>query len=476
MKVLLVAPPWEGLYGAYKPAARVGVLYPPLGLCYIAASLKAANHEVRLIDAEAEGFGIKDIMQKVAEFSPDIVGITSVSPLWPQAKKLCSAIKNRFGIKVILGGPHITNVEKEIFLEADFDYAIYGEGEGAFVELLRRIESGRDVSGMPGIIYRKSQEIIKENHFGWARDIDSIPIPDRSLLNHDRYLWSVPRRGILKFTTILTTRGCPYRCIFCSQQHMFGNKVRLRDASKVVDEIEHIIRDLGINHLIFIDDTLTLKRDRVFDICDGIERRGLKLTWEGWTHANTVDEELLSRMKEVGLVRLSFGIESGNEEVLRRTKKGTTLEDVRRAYRVAKKVGLETRGSVILGLPYDTKETVRDTIEFVKSLDDCDQAYFNIAMPYPGTEMREMAFRGEGGVRLLTNDYTELRRHGNVVMEVNDLSKETLLQLQKQAWLSFFLTPRRILYNFFRAGLKAGIINGWAFIRSFLLHKGRVDT
>lgn len=259
---------------------------------------------------------------------------------------------------------------------------------------------------------------------------------------------------------------------------MFGRKTRFRSPANVVDEIEDAYRQYGVTHFIFVDDTLTVEKSRMFAICDDILRRGLEVTWEGWTHANTVNEELLAAMKRAGLRRLSFGIESGNREILKSLKKGTDHERILSAYRAAKKVGLETRGSVIIGLPGETRATVEETIRFVTGLRELDHCYFNIAMPYPGTEIRALALKGERGTRLLSLEYSQLKRQGQtVVMEVNDLTADELLRLQRKAYLSFWLTPRRIVYNLFRAGLKAGLINGWAFFRSFILpHRRRKMT
>ncbi len=471
MKVLLIDPPWDDLYGKYKPAAKVGVLYPPLGLCYLSAYLKQSGHEVKLIDAEAEEYNIDLILDDINGYCPDIIGIRSISPLWRNIQNLTKEIKAKHKIPIVLGGPHITIVKDESFQSTCCDYAIYGEGEQPTVELIDAIGQNKDRGSIDNLIFRKNGKIIRNHRRPRVEKLDGYLFPDRSILNIKKYKWSVPKKGIVDFATILSSRGCPFQCTFCSQDSMFGRTTRFRSPENLVDEIESVCKEYNIDHFIFIDDTLTLDRKRILEVCRKIKEKALEITWEGWTHVNTIDEELLRNMKMAGLVRLSFGIESGNEKILKSIKKGATLAKIEEAYKITKKVGIETRGSVILGLPYDTKATVKETIRFVRGLKGLDQAYFNIAMPYPGTEIREMALKGEGGVRLLTEDYSELRRHGNVVMEVNDLTKEELLKLQRQAWLSFFFTPRRIFYNFFRAGIKAGLINGWAFFRSFILPK-----
>ncbi|MDD5431434.1 MAG: radical SAM protein [Candidatus Omnitrophica bacterium] len=470
MKILLIDPPWGNLYGRYEAAAKVGVLYPPLGLCYLSSYLKSAGHEVSLMDCEAQSYILKDIISEISKFKPDAVGIRCVSPEWKTIKKISEEIRKNFNrLPIILGGPHITNVRIQAFEDIDFDFGICGESEFSIVNLVNSLYDSRAWPTIPGLIWKKDGSI-RENQNGARLDnIDTILFPDRSILNKDNYLWSVPKKGICRFTTILTSRGCPFRCTFCSQEKMFGGKVRLRSPENSVDEIEGFYRENLIDHFIFVDDTLTMDKDRVYRICDSIKNRKLRITWEGWTHATTVDKDILKAMKDAGLVRLSFGIESGNEEVLKSLRKGTTLKQIRQVYEWAKDVGLETRGSVIFGLPGETRKTVRQTLDFVKSIKGLDQAYFNIAMPYPGTEMRRQALNGEMGVSLLTEEYAELRRHGNVVMKVNDLDPKYLINFQRRAWREFYFAPRRLLYNFFRAGVKAGIINSIAFIKSFIL-------
>lgn len=264
----------------------------------------------------------------------------------------------------------------------------------------------------------------------------------------------------------MTSRGCPFKCIFCSQGKTFGTKVRFRSAKSVIDEIEDIVNNYGIKHFAFIDDTLTLNNERVKQICNGILERSLDVTWEGWTRANTLNESLLRLMKKAGFVRISFGIESGNENILKIIKKGVNLKELENAYKLAKKVGLETRGSVMIGHPFETKETVKDTFRYIKKLKYCDQIFLNISTPYPGTELYEMAKSGKGGLKLLTEDFSKYIRYGSSVIEVNDLTKEDLIKSQRKGLLMFYLTPRRIFYNLKRAGLKAALNNSFAFIRS----------
>jgi len=232
-----------------------------------------------------------------------------------------------------------------------------------------------------------------------------------------------------------------------------------------MNEIEHIVSQCGIRYLFFVDDTMTLDRERISEMCIEIKKRNLKVGWDCTTRANVVSKELLSEMQSAGLKRISFGIESGNQHILDAVKKGTTLEQLKQAYIWCHKLSLETRGSVMIGNPFETKETIKQTSDFIRSL-KCYQVYINIAMPYPGSELFEMAKDGVGGLKLLTDDWREYRRYGNSVMEMNGLTVKDLISAQRKMYLRFYIRPSIILYNLRRAGLKAAIINIWAFIRS----------
>ncbi len=470
MKVLLIQPPWGEVYGSFKEAAKIVNAYPPLGLCYLSAALKTEGHWTKIIDAEIEGLTRAEIVKKARRYKPNLIGFTATTPIFHLACGLAIEIKKNLPrTPIVIGGPHVTVLLQEAFSKAKmFDFGIYGEGEKTFVELVRFIKSGRpSLKKIEGILYRdkKGKTIINPPR-ALIGNLNKLSFPDREGLSLDRYLWSVPDKGIVKFATLMTTRGCPFSCIFCSAHTVFGKRIRERSVGNVVDEIEYLVKKLKINHFAFIDDTLTLNRARVIKICQGIISRNLNITWEGWTRANMIDKELLSIMYQAGFTRVSFGIESGDPKILRVIKKGVTLAQVKKAYKIAKEVGLETRGSVMIGHPFETKKTVMRTLEFIKNLKDCDQMYINITTPYPGTELHRMTKKNIGGIGLLTNDFSQFKRYGEAVVEVNDLTREDLIDLQKKGFRMFYFSPRRIIYNLRRAGIRAAIVNSLAFLRA----------
>lgn len=445
MKILLINPSFTGVYGNYSPAAKIGVLYPPLGLAYLAGNIED-GHETRILDLELN----PDLTGVLNAFRPDIVGITFTTPLYVQAMNLFERVKRHNpDIRTVAGGPHCSALPDSVISNPFVDTVISGEGEIAFNKFLK--------SPMDGIMPREPL----------IADLDTLKDPNRDLLENTRYEWSVPGKGIQPMATIMTSRGCPFKCIFCSQKVIFGNNVRYRSVPRVLEELNLIVKKYGIRHFSFLDDTLGLNHERTYDLCDSIIREKLNITFEGYTRVNVVTLELLRKLKAAGLNRISFGVESGNQHILDAIKKGTTLKQIQNAYDLADKVGLETRLSVILGLPEETSETIRNTIEFIKGL-KCKQAYINIGTPFPGTDFYDYAKTGVGGLRLMTADWSQYRRWGNSVIAVNDLSPRDLIRWQRKALLEFYFRPSIIFYNLTRADLKSALRNSRGFFKSFV--------
>lgn len=454
------------VYGKYKPAAKRGAeVVIPLGLCYVASALEKAGHKVSLIDADAEGLSQDGIMQRIKEEPFDVVGVTATTPVYSNAKQTIESVKEYDKeILTIIGGAHVTVLPTFVMQDCRVDIGVIREGEETVVELLNAVEKGLSLKDVKGIIYREGGEIRTTEPRPLIENLDSLPHPARHLLK-GKYIWSVPGEGLIPVTTVLTQRGCPFDCVFCSAGVVSGRKVRYRSVKKAVDEIEYIISEFGIRYLFLADDTLTLDKEHISKMCAEIKRRNLKVGWDSTTRANVISKELLSEMRSAGLKRISFGIESGNQSILNAIKKGTKLEELKQAYQWCHELGLETRGSVMIGNPFETKETIKQTSDFIRSL-KCYQVYINISMPYPGSELYEMAKDGVGGLKLLTDDWREYRRYGNSVMEMNGLTVKDLISSQRKMYLRFYLRPRIILYNLRRAGLKAAIINIWAFVKS----------
>jgi len=467
MKVLLIAPPWLDIYGYYSRAARLGCVAQPLGLMYLGGALAAAGAQCRIVDMQSQAIDLPGLLEIVREYQPDLCGLTATTPVFHNAERLAAELKTRFpAVPIGIGGVHSTVMGVQLLRQyRQFDFQVVGEGESAIQEIVEAFCAGRDLHGIAGVYYRRDGEILMNAPRELTQDLDRVPQPDRRLLDPDLFQHCLPGKRFVKYAGLFTSRGCPFQCVFCSQHTMYGRHVRWHSIERVMAELDCIVNELGIGHVIFMDETLTLNKRRLLDICGEIKRRGLSFTWEGWTHVATINEEVLRAMKQAGLIRLSFGIESGDPEILKRIKKGITLDQVREAYRLAGELEIETRGSAMLGHPYETRETAWRTIKFIRSLRGCQQMHLNIACPYPGTELYEQACKGEAGLRLLTTDYSRYQRYGEPVIEVNDLTARDLKRLQTLGLLYFYCTPGRILYNLVqRAGIKAGLRNALAFL------------
>ncbi|MBW1918454.1 MAG: radical SAM protein [Deltaproteobacteria bacterium] len=468
MKCILISPPFSNVYGSFKAILKYGFLNPPLGLCYLAASLKRAGHQPLVLDCEAQGYNVAKILEIVQREKPDLIGITATSPEFYNAVAIAEALKSHLNIPIVLGGVHLTIFRQKVLVDYPcFDFGVIGEGEETIVELLENLPEPWRYSQIRGLIFRAEGEVIENPLRPLHNHLDNLPFPDRTLLDNRLYFRNVPRLGHQVTTAFMSSRGCPFNCIYCAvAQIPGGRQIRYRSAPNVADEIEYVVRELNVPHISFNDDVLTMNKARIYELCEEIQRRGLRFTWEGLSRADRVDRKLLQTMKASGFVRISYGIESGNPEILKFTGKNETLEQISEAFRITREAGILARGSLIIGLPYENRRTVEDSFRFINSLYGLDQVVINILQPYPGTKVREMILRGEGGSRIIADDLRELRRFGNASVEVNDLSRHRLIWLQKIGLLRFYLRPGILWRNFKLYQPQAFLLDGLAFFRA----------
>jgi len=469
MKILLIQFPWAEIHKGYEDLAKIQGFEPPLGICYLGAVALKQKHEVKIIDFEAEQMlKLSQQIKAVLDYQPDIIGITSTTPCFHKVAPFAKAIKKLIDVKIVVGGPHISVLYEKAFSK-EFDFGVYGEGEITFGEFLNQVQQKKpNYSKVDGLMFWKGKKLIKNKPRAYNEDLDSLDFPARHLLKNELYNLTVPGKGIVKITNIMAMRGCPFQCVFCSAQTMWGRAARFRSAANVVNEMEQTMNELGLRHFVFTDSTLTLKRQLIVDICNEIIRRRLRVTWEGWTRANMIDEKLIRLMKKAGFIRISFGIESGDPKILKLIKKEVALSDIRKAYKLVKKYKLEATCSVMIGHPGDTKESVMKTIKFVRSIPEIKYSGLSIAVPYPGTELYDMAKNKQHGLRLLSEDFRKYVRYDNVVMCVNDLSPRDLKRYQKLGIMYIQLTPGRVWYHLTRTNIKDAFLNAKAFFKAMI--------
>ncbi len=441
MKIALLYALWTEEYGKISHFAKKAGKWPPLNLAYLAAYAEKKGHEVIIIDGEAECLSVERMVQRTAEFHPDIIAITATTPFYHIAVQLGRALKKSIpDAAIAIGGPHVTVLGEKVF-DRCFDYAFIKEADNSWPEFLLEYEKHGKVDSVKGIIYWNGGEAVFTGDPVPCDDVDQVPFPARHLLKHELYNLGT-MRGIKRFTAIMTVRGCPYKCIFCTTK-VFGKDFRRRAPESVLEEMKECIQKYGTEHFMFLDDTLTLHRQHIVGICDLIIKEKLGITFEGSTRANLVDEELIAKMAEAGLIRLSFGLESADETIRLNMKKDVPLESYVSANRLTNKYGIETLNSCMIGLPGETYDTVKKTLRFLRESREIRQANISIAVPYPGTELSEMAKNGEMGLKLMTEDYSQYRRYNSAVMTVGELTPENLMDIQNEAFASIYLAPWR---------------------------------
>lgn len=465
MKVLLIHPPDENMVTTNVPSVvdeETG-LYPPLGLMYVAAyAEKNTDHKIEILDAQAEEVGYDEIEREIEKKKPDIVGIQSMTFTHIDTILTAKIVKSvDRDIKIVLGGPHVNIYPNETINIPEVDYLVLGEGEVPFTELIQNLDDGQKLETVKGLVFKDRNRVVNTGPRELIQDLDSIPFPARHLTSYKKYYSLLARRSPI--TTMMTSRGCPYKCLFCDRPHL-GKRFRARSAENVVDEMEECV-DRGIQEILIYDDTFTINRQRVVDICKKISKRGLDIGWDVRARVNTVDEELLKIMKDAGCERIHYGVEAGTPEILKILRKGITLKQVEDAFRWTKDIGITTLAYFIIGSPTETREQILQTLEFAKKLDP-DFAHFSVMTPFPATDLYHLGL-AEG---VLKNDYwQEFAKNPTKEFEPElweeGLPREKLVELLKHAYKSFYSRPSYIIrgiikvrsYEEFKRKIKAGI-------------------
>lgn len=444
MKIVLICPTWTDDLGVFAKIAKKRNSQPPLGILYLAAVAESRGHTARVIDADVEDCSIDDIVNEIFSAGFDIVGITATSPIFHKAVALAGELKKRdYKGKIVVGGEHFNIFKKEAFFDC-FDFGFFGESDFTFNKFLENIENGKELyKDLKGFVYRDADKIVETEPSLRINELDALKFPAMHLLKLKKYVMTFAKYKKRNYIPILASRGCPFKCVYCSEP-LTNPNIRFRSPENVVDEMEKWQKELSNSHFFFVDSNLTLRRSLIEGICNEIIRRGMKITFEGFTRANLVDKDILSLMKKAGLIRLSYGIESGDPEILKIIKKEVAREDMLNAFKITDELGIEAACSVMLGLPGDTRASVERTIEFVKNIPQILYSNFSIANPYPGTEMHEWAKEGKYGLRIKIEGFSDYRRYDHSPIEVNDLSQDDLVKLQKSGLFRIHFTPKRI--------------------------------
>jgi radical SAM superfamily enzyme YgiQ (UPF0313 family) len=373
---------------------KIRGILPPLGLAYIAAVLEQAGYKVLIIDVPALNLTSQDLRQRIIAESADIVGATTMTSTLKGTLEVLKIAKESSAITVI-GGPQLAIYPQETLSYDFIDYGIIGEGEYPFLNLVRAIEEKKPVKDIQGLVYKENNKVYANPAY-IHMNLDEIPFPSRHLLPMKKYTSIISRDPM---TTMISSRGCPFQCGFCFKTPSDA-KYRSRSAKNIVDEMELVSKEYKLKEIMFYDDTLTYKKEHVLSICDEILKRNLKIRWESPTRVDNIDIELLKLMRKAGCVRLRYGVESGDREILKLMRKGIDLDSVKDVFHLTKKSGIETFAYFIIGYIHENIDTLKNTISLAKTLRP-DYVMFTVATPYPATPLYDMA-REEG---YISGDY-----------------------------------------------------------------------
>ena len=450
MRVLLINPLNTGYY--YKLRA----IYPPLGLAYLSAVLRRKGHKVKIIDMNVEKFNYENF--DYTNF--DVVGISTDTTRFPLVSKIARVIRKQ-NIPVVFGGPHASAEVNHILKDRIADYVVLGEGEKAFLNLIEALEAGEKYPEISGIAYLEG-DFLKIYPKEFIKDLDEIPFPDRENLPMDRYKTKFDGKPA---TSLITSRGCPFNCEFCSASQFMGFLWRKRSVPNVLEEVKLLVKKYGYGSLIFFDDNFTLDPKRVIEISEGILKNDLKISWWAFSRADELvrHEDMVEAMAKSGCKMLFIGFESSSDEVLEEFNKKLNSSIAFDVVKILRKYKIDIFASFILGALNDTKETIKKTVRFAKKL-RASIVQFSILTPYPGTRLFEKL-----RFSLLTRDFEKYDGTNLVFAHPNFTPKE-LKRMFVMAYYYIYTSPRLLFkrgFPFFWRILKTKIPSYYHIVFTF---------
>jgi len=437
MKILLINPPSE---------FKTPIL--PLGLASIAAYLHTKNiNNISIIDAWAEMISFEQLAQKVSRSQADIIGIYMVSPRYDQAKKTIEICRQALPESIIItGGPHPSAAPLETLNQIpQLDVCAIGEGEITMHQFIEAVENNSDFSQINGIAYRdENNKLIITQKRKYIDNLDQLPLPARDLFPLEKYRTHPPYGRKNPFFSIMTSRGCPFQCAYCSKD-VFQFKYRARSPENVCDEIEKLINKYNAQEIHFYDDDFTIDMARAEEICDQIIKRKINILWSCLTRVDLVNQNLLNKMKQAGCWLISYGVESGNQKILNGINKKVELEQVISAFEMTQKAGISTLGYFMVGLPGETKKTIRQSIDLSKKLKP-NFVSWSILTVFPGSHFFKMIQQGKykGKMKILDKEKNLAGTYsgkGNFITFEDNLTVDQLRKASKRANLEFYLRP-----------------------------------
>jgi len=441
--IIFINPPLT-LEERYGKLSSGGSLLAPLGLATLGAITRNKGFKTEIIDSAALGLSYEKTVDQIMQRAPKYVGITATTIAIHNAAKLAQELKKkRQDIFIIIGGPHISSIPEDTLNRfPQFDAGVIGEGDITIIEMLKALQENRDLKKVKGIIIRTNGRIERTSPRELFFDLDNLPLPAWDLLPSLAQYYRPAANSFYQLPSsgVVTSRGCPGKCIFCDRT-VSGDRLRMHSAAYLMKMIKHLHFNYGIRDIIFHDDNFIAFRKRLYELCEMLKQEKLKLTWSCTARVDMVNPQLLRTMKQSGCWQIAYGIESGSQEILDFLKKGITLEQIKDALRFTREAGIMNRGYFMIGVPTETVQTIRKTIDFLLEL-ELDDFHMSMFSPHPGTEISKSI--NEYGI--VDNDW---RKFGgwHPVFIPKDISKEELVYYHKLAFRKFYFRPR-IIYQY----------------------------
>lgn len=440
-KIMLCIPPIAlgVITGRFGRFWEIGSCTPPQGLCQIAAISGKKGYETKILDCQVMRIGLDEAVNNILEFNPEFVGVSSTTVSIDAAGKLAKKIKElKPSIMTIIGGAHVSALPAQTLKEFSwFDAAVIGEGEVTFHELIEAVLSNSRLDKVRGLAYRDNGRITVNMPRPFIKDLDFLPMPAWDLLPKlsKYYRTSAQRSNEFPIASVVTSRGCPFNCSFCDKS-VFGQALRTHSAKYVLEMIgvlkyKHAIRALQFNDDLFIAD-----KNRLIGICEGILKNNLKISWSCNGRLDLLDLEILKLMRRSGCWQIAFGVESGDEKIIEKINKKIYLDKIPEKLKLVKKAGISTKGFFILGLPQETRKTIKKTIEYAKRI-PLDDIQFSIFTPYPGSEMYKYLIENEGFIPEWDKMNTVFPSYVS-----KSLTKEDLIYYQRKGTKDFYFRIR----------------------------------
>ncbi len=448
MNVLIINPPWPGKGFGTRSQNRIikhrsdKYLQYPIFLAYSAVQLKQAGHNVQYIDSVIQELDLPQTIEAARATKADVIFMETTTPSIEADYHNLTELKSATGAKIIIGGPHATYFHREVIEEcAAIDVVIRHEFDTKIAGVVSNLNHPENLTG---ISYRNGNGAVDRGDGDYSDDLDAIPFPDRELVPWDWYLEAWYSRQ--PFMNMMTSRGCPYHCAFCLwPQSMYGHKQRFRSLDNVLAEIRYLVDRYGLKEINIDDGTFTTRKSRVIEFCQRLRDQNLKVIWTCNGRVDNLDDEMLIEMKASGCKMIRLGVESGSQLVLDKIKKGLTLGQIEDGVKLVKKHGIQALGGFMFGFPYDTRETVEETIAFAKKISP-DQVQFSISMCYPGTSLYEYAKKND---LLLAKSFKEFDMTHGPVVKTENMSREELEHILARAYKEFYFRPRYFFQTLF---------------------------